>query len=138
MHVEEDGRQMSEVSALLADLVRWTVFLIGLWATVSFVFALVVGVHYLGHGAARAWNTIQAGLAFYMALGALLAHPAGWYAAVAVTIINPIEAVVRYRWITTGFRSAARGAVLFQLCLILLLALLLTPSGRAAFNIAAG
>ncbi len=120
---------------------RWTVFVVGIAVSGSFIIMLILLPKELDTGLRRLSrihriNAIfQAGLGVHMAAGAWLQHPLGWYAALAVTVLNPLEAIIRHRWILSGDRSAIRGAVVVQTFLLLLLALLLTRHGRAAFGI---
>jgi len=89
----------------------------------------------LGHGLRKANITVQAGLAFLMLLGALFAHPVGWYAAVTATIAQPVDAVVHYReFVSSDPTERFESLALTGLMLILLFLLLFTDA-RTAWGI---
>ena len=81
---------------------------------------------------------VQAGLAVHMAFGAWFQHPLGWYAALAVAVLNLLELLIRHRAIFTGERAAVYSSVVELIAWLLLLAMLLTPDGRAAFGVTIG
>jgi hypothetical protein len=129
-------------SDITQAVIRGIVLLVGLIFSVMAIIAFTLARKQLERvlqpfSRIRRLNVIvQGGLAVHMAVGAWLQHPLGWYAALAVAVLNPVEALIRHRTIFTGEKAVVYQSVVEQIAWLLLLALLLTHDGRAAFGVA--
>jgi hypothetical protein len=89
----------------------------------------------LGTGFRRASVVVVAAITLYMAIGAWVQHPLGWYASLVFAAWEPIEVAARFTWIRSGGRSAVIGHLVTSALSLCFLLALFTHSGRAAFRL---